>query len=118
MDVQAIGDTDAVALLAQKLGKDAESAQLRELAAALEYMPLAMTQAAAYIKRRGPRSSVRWYLQELRDSDQSLTDLLDSDKGDRRRDRAAKFGASRRLDVTVSTRCLATSTRCTRLHDI
>ena len=44
-------------------------------------MPLAITQAAAYIRRRGCRSSVRQYLEEFQNSDQSQMSLLDVDKG-------------------------------------
>ena len=42
-----------------------------ELAVALEHMPLAITQAVAYIKQMGRRCSVRQYLEKLRTSDKS-----------------------------------------------
>src|SRR5204862_4047757 len=47
-----------------------------ELAAALEYMPLAIVQAVAYISQRAPRFSVRQYLEEFRKSDRKKTNLL------------------------------------------
>jgi hypothetical protein len=53
---------DVLALLQKKLGQQENSEEVTELAAALEYMPLAMVQAAAYISQRRPRCSVQQYL--------------------------------------------------------
>nr|POF26240.1 vegetative incompatibility protein het-e-1 [Quercus suber] len=81
MDVE-----DAVTLLRRKLGSGAEGQELRELASALEYMPLAITQAAAYICQMRGRYSVRQYVDKLRKSNQSKGSVLDNDAGDLRRD--------------------------------
>ncbi|KAF2008302.1 hypothetical protein BU24DRAFT_138403, partial [Aaosphaeria arxii CBS 175.79] len=57
-------EAQSLTLLARKLGAQADKsdgaklAELTELAAALEYMPLAITQAAAYISQRAPLCSV------------------------------------------------------------
>ena len=61
-----------------------------ELLVALEFMPLAIVQAAAYILRRRPRFSVRKYLQGFRESDRKRASLLDYNSKELRRDREAK----------------------------
>ena len=88
--VKPMEEEDAITLLQKKLGESSYTDDLKALATTLEFMPLAITQAAAYIKRRGKRSSPQQYLTELRKSDESKTSLLDCDKGDLRRDRTAK----------------------------
>jgi hypothetical protein len=80
----------ALALFEKKLGKQDKSQDVAELAAALEYMPLAIAQAAAYISQRAPRYSVQQYLEEFRKSDHKKTGLLDHEGGQLRRDRDAK----------------------------
>lgn len=57
-----------------------------ELVAALEFMPLAIVQAAAYISQRAPRCSVRQYLEDFRKSDRRKTSLLNYKGGQLRRD--------------------------------
>ncbi|KAF2719982.1 hypothetical protein K431DRAFT_295506 [Polychaeton citri CBS 116435] len=81
MDVQ-----QAVDLLALKLGHDRDLTEVSQLASALEFIPLALTQAAAYLRRSRRKSSIRGYLQELQKLDESGTALLDHDHGDLRRD--------------------------------
>jgi tetratricopeptide (TPR) repeat protein len=49
-------------------------------------MPLAITQAAAYISQRAPRTTVSKYLHDLRKSDGERASLLKKDVGDSRRD--------------------------------
>lgn len=61
-----------------------------ELAEALEFMPLAIVQAAAYISQRAPRYSVREYLQDFRKSDRKSTSLLNHESRQLRRDRETK----------------------------
>lgn len=63
---------------------------IAELAAELEFMPLAIVQAAAYISQRAPLYSVRQYLEKFRESDREKTSLLDYEAGQLRRDREAK----------------------------
>jgi hypothetical protein len=64
---------DALALLEKKLGWHDDAV---ELAVVLEYMPLAIAQAAAYISQRAPRYSVREYLQDFRKSERKRASLL------------------------------------------
>lgn len=61
-----------------------------ELTAALEYMPLAIVQAASYIRERAPRSSVKQYLQQLESSDYRKLSLLEHEEGQLRRDWEAR----------------------------
>jgi tetratricopeptide (TPR) repeat protein len=80
----------ALALLRKKLGSQVDSSEIVELAAVLEYMPLAIVQAAAYISQRLPRYSVARYLDEYKKSERKRTSLLNYDKGQLRRDWEAR----------------------------
>ncbi|PVH99304.1 TPR-like protein [Periconia macrospinosa] len=64
--------------------KDAE-----ELVEALDLIPLAISQAAAYISQRAPRATVSTYLRDLQKGGQDRTKLLQIDLGDARRDGTA-----------------------------
>jgi hypothetical protein len=83
---QCIIRTDS---LCGKLGEDADRSAMEELVTLLECMPLALTQAAAYLRRRGRRSPVRAYMEELQASEVAQLSLLDRDFSDHRRDREA-----------------------------
>ena len=91
--IEPIDNAAANALLHKKLGNKSKKSDsnndIVELAAALDHMPLALVQAAAYIRRRAPRCSVQQYLQEYRQSDSRATSLLHQGAGHLRRDRAA-----------------------------
>ncbi|MCJ1416129.1 hypothetical protein MMC32_002464 [Xylographa parallela] len=63
--VEPMSRADALALFEKKLGKQRESQDIAELAVALEFMPLAIVQAAVYISQRAPRCSVRQYLEDF-----------------------------------------------------
>ncbi|KAF2818128.1 hypothetical protein CC86DRAFT_450642 [Ophiobolus disseminans] len=90
MPIEPMHDAAAHALLYKKLGDKVDRSNgITELAAALEYMPLALVQAAAYIRERAPRSSVRQYLAEYRESDSRKTSLLNHAASHLRRDKAA-----------------------------
>jgi hypothetical protein len=92
--VEPMSIQDALALFENKLGRDNNGSDdgdvAAELLVALEFMPLAIVQAAAYILRRKPRYSVREYLQGFRESDRKRTSLLDYNGKQLRRDREAK----------------------------
>ncbi|PVI00780.1 TPR-like protein [Periconia macrospinosa] len=90
ISVQPMNDAQASALFKRKLEEDEDPISINELAAALEYMPLAIVQAAAYISKRVPRSSVRQYLDEFRKSEHKRTSLLIRNERQLRRDREAK----------------------------
>jgi len=87
--IDPMHDAAALHLLRKKLGDDVEDEGISELATSLDYMPLALVQAAAYIRRRAPRCSVRQYLDEYRKSDGKKTSLLNQKAGHLRRDKDA-----------------------------
>ena len=76
----------ALDLVRKKLQGGYEQDDAVALIEALDYMPLAITQAAAYISQRAPRSTVARYVQNLDQGDRDRAKLLDSDIGDMRRD--------------------------------
>jgi hypothetical protein len=95
-DIITIGpmsSEDALKLFENKLGGDDDGSDNGDVAAellvALEFMPLAIVQAAAYIIRRKPRYSVREYLLAFRESNPKRTSLLDYNGKQVRRDREA-----------------------------
>jgi hypothetical protein len=74
--IEPMDDAAAHALLHTKLGNKGKKSDsdsnnnVAELAAALDHMPLALVQAAAYIRQRAPRCSVQQYLEEYQQSDE------------------------------------------------
>lgn len=84
--------SNAVELLNKKLESTGQrnDKDLVELAAALEFMPLTIVQAASYISQRAPRCSVRQYLEDIRKSDRKQSSLLNHKGGELRRDSEAK----------------------------
>jgi hypothetical protein len=84
--VEPMDEVHALALFEKKLGQQRDSRVIAELAAMLEFMPLAIVQAAAYISQRGPRCSVQQYLEEFQKSDRKRTSLLSHKGGHLRRD--------------------------------
>ncbi|PGH12590.1 hypothetical protein AJ80_06648 [Polytolypa hystricis UAMH7299] len=53
-----------------------DSEDIRGLVSALEFMPLAIVQAAAYIRERAPLYSVQRYLEEFQKNDRKKARLL------------------------------------------
>jgi tetratricopeptide (TPR) repeat protein len=90
LPIEPMHDATAHVLLYKKLGDKVDRSDgIAELAAALEYMPLALVQAAAFIRERAPRCSVQQYLAEYRESDSRKSSLLNRAAGHLRRDKAA-----------------------------
>jgi hypothetical protein len=86
IEVKPLDEDDALSLLDKKLGSAADRNGAVRLVHALDSMPLAITQAAAFIQQRGPRMSVSKYVDEICRSDQDRARLLEKDVGDSRRD--------------------------------
>ena len=83
IDVPNMGQEDAAALLCKKLPDDHSSDDERsELVELLEYLPLAITQAASYISVNRSRMTIAQYSTYLRKNGRILLD----DMGDLRRD--------------------------------
>ena len=83
-------NTDALVLLQKKLDESMNQQDLEELASLLEYMPLAIVQAAAYIQQKGTRYSVRRYIEVFQKNDKHQMNLLKYEAGHLRRDEEAK----------------------------
>ncbi|KAK6063282.1 Kinesin light chain 5 [Seiridium cupressi] len=84
---------DAVMLFERKLKQPVAEDTVElvaTLVAALEYIPLAIVQAAAYISQRWPRYSLQQYLKNYQASDRKKTGLLSYEGGKLRRDTSAK----------------------------
>jgi tetratricopeptide (TPR) repeat protein len=84
--VPIMDDDQGLQLLYNKLVGECDEGVAIELLRGLDFIPLAITQAAAYINRRSPRESVETYLTTFRESDQNKSNLLNRDAGDLRRD--------------------------------
>ncbi|EED22757.1 TPR domain protein [Talaromyces stipitatus ATCC 10500] len=94
ISVEPMDGTQAQALFETKLGKQDEqqhdSQDVAELAAALNFIPLAIVQAAAYISDPDRGCSVRQYVNEFQKNDRKKIRLLDHEEGQFRRDREAE----------------------------
>jgi hypothetical protein len=88
--IEPMSRVDALALFKKKLGGYDSGEDAVELASALEFIPLAIVQAAAYISQRVRCYSVRDYLQDFRKSDRKRTSLLNYEGEQLRRDWEAK----------------------------
>ena len=88
-EVLAMDKSQGLQLLHNKLSatSNGEDAAM-ELVHALDCMPLAITQAAAYINRQA-RMTIAGYLREFRANDKRRESLLHQDAGDLRRDESA-----------------------------
>lgn len=89
VEVGPMSVQDAFTLLNRKLGHSVHMAEATTLINALDSMPLALTQAAAFINRRKPRMSVSKYVKRLRQSDRDRASLLEVGMQDDRRDAGA-----------------------------
>ena len=86
--VQPMSRDESLELLRNKLSCPLDG-QATELLAALEYMPLAIIQAAAYINKSWPRTTTASYTQKLRTNDKKRARLLSQAVTDLRRDEEA-----------------------------
>ena len=86
IEVEPMNKDDALALLQKKLGSIANGDEAAELIRALDFMPLALTQAAAFIQQKAPRMTISKYAEEVRRSDRDRARLLRKDVRDSRRD--------------------------------
>jgi tetratricopeptide (TPR) repeat protein len=88
--VEPMEEDQALALLRNKLGVRHTDQDTLQLVRELDFMPLALTQAAAYIRQSEGRCSVPRYLEKLRWCDDPGMSVLDMDERDLRRDRESK----------------------------
>jgi hypothetical protein len=81
ISVELMDKAEGISLFEKKLRLQEDSDSIAELAAALEYMPLAIVQAAAYILQRAPLFLVVTYLIDFRKSESRRLRLLTHDDG-------------------------------------
>ncbi|KAF2193987.1 TPR-like protein, partial [Zopfia rhizophila CBS 207.26] len=86
--VRAMDESQALHLFQNKVQNASNEEGAADLLRALDYIPLAITQAAAFINRRG-RMTATGYLGEFRKNDRKKESLLNWDSGDLRRDESA-----------------------------
>ncbi|KAJ5826076.1 hypothetical protein N7474_003214 [Penicillium riverlandense] len=90
IEVKPMERSEALELLQRKLEQPGDSQESRQLVEELELIPLAIVQAASYIRNRAPRCSVSQYLRDFQNSDREATKLLKTEAGDLYRDWEAK----------------------------
>jgi uncharacterized protein YoaH (UPF0181 family) len=78
--VEPMARDHAIALLAKKLRNEHNPEEVAQLATELDFVPLAMVQAAAYIRQSAPRCSVSQYVAKLRKSNRSILKELKRDE--------------------------------------
>jgi tetratricopeptide (TPR) repeat protein len=88
-EVHAMDRGQALQLLRNKLEDASDEGGAADLLNNLDYIPLAITQAAAFINRRAPRMTISSYIVDFRKSDEKKVKLLNEDAGDLRRDESA-----------------------------
>ncbi|KAJ5683654.1 hypothetical protein N7462_006819 [Penicillium macrosclerotiorum] len=90
IEVTPMEPCEALELFHKRLGRPKESEESRRLVEELEFIPLAIIQAASYIRARAPRYSVSQYLQDFQSSDRGATKLLEREANCLDRDSEAK----------------------------
>ncbi|KAJ5536023.1 hypothetical protein N7513_009209 [Penicillium frequentans] len=90
IQVHPMARPEALELLQRKAGLAAVTPDSSKLVEELDFMPLAIIQAASYITHRAPRCSVSQYLELLQKSDREVIKLLDYEAGHHYRDWEAK----------------------------
>ncbi|KAJ5127840.1 P-loop containing nucleoside triphosphate hydrolase protein [Penicillium atrosanguineum] len=90
LPVKPMNEPHAISLFEKKVDTQYDRSAMIQLVAALEFMPLAIVQAAAFIKQRAPRETVTKYLERFQKSDRQKIKLLDYEGGQLRRDPEAK----------------------------
>jgi tetratricopeptide (TPR) repeat protein len=90
IEIKPLERSEALELLQRKLQQPGEIQESRQLVEELELMPLAIVQAASYIRNRAPRCSVSQYLRDFQKSDREAIKLLKIEAGHLYRDWEAK----------------------------
>ena len=85
IQIPTMGSSEALQLFRNNLQAGVLDDDATALVEALDFVPLAVNQAAAYINRRTPRVSVRSYLDDFRNSQKRKGSLLNGEFGDLRR---------------------------------
>lgn len=79
IEVRPMEQSEALELLRKRLGRPEETQESRILVEELEFMLLAIVQAASHIRARAPRCSVPQYLKDFQSSGHEATKLLEKE---------------------------------------
>ncbi|KAF2244063.1 TPR-like protein [Trematosphaeria pertusa] len=85
--VEPMTETEAITLLKSKLDGTRSEDDMKTLVQALDCIPLAISQAAAYISNKTPRVTIAPYLKQLKGGDKDSAKLLQEDIPEARRDK-------------------------------
>ncbi|SPJ87082.1 related to kinesin light chain [Fusarium torulosum] len=99
-EIGPMTEGEALKLLENRLGTLSNANIAAELVRSLDLIPLAISQATAYIQMRAPRTSLVQYLTEFQRSESKRAKLLSRDDGDLRRDLRQDGGASNAILTT------------------
>ena len=93
IEIKPMIEVEAIDLFTKKLRVQENVEEVARLSETLEYMPLAIVQAASYISQRTPRYTVMRYLEEYqkRQNDSKVNSLFCNEGGRLRRDVDAKM---------------------------
>ncbi|KUM55983.1 hypothetical protein ACN42_g11249, partial [Penicillium freii] len=92
IDVQPMNEEESLALLQVRIPAPQSREDEKALVQALEYIPLAITQAGSYIANRSPLITVSTYLRLFHESESKRTRLLQNeDSTDLRRDPSIRY---------------------------
>lgn len=90
LEVKAMERSEAMEVFERQLGQSRESQDSHRLVEALEFMPLAIAQAASFLRERGPRYSVSKYLRDFQENKRKATRLMEAEVVNLYRDSEAK----------------------------
>jgi hypothetical protein len=79
--INPITDINVITLLKKKLNMPVDDNDLQELTYILEYMPLMIMQAAAYIQQKKVRYNVQQYIKTFQRNEKQKTNLLNYKAG-------------------------------------
>ncbi|OAA45326.1 kinesin light chain 3 [Beauveria brongniartii RCEF 3172] len=100
ISIPAMESDEALLLLQEKLTSGYDTATAIDLVRCLDYIPLAVNQAAAYINRR--RISIHEYMERFKESDKKRIGLLKHDGGDIRRHESVSSSVAITWQVTFN----------------
>ncbi|KAI4152241.1 MAG: hypothetical protein LQ340_003034 [Diploschistes diacapsis] len=102
LQVETMDENDSLALLKSRIAiKPPSEADARDLVKALEYLPLAITHAGAYISVQSPRITISSYLELFHRSEDNQTHLLNNvDIKDLRRDPSIRYAVIKTWQIS------------------
>ncbi|CAH0053945.1 unnamed protein product [Clonostachys solani] len=101
-DIGPMTEEEALMLFKNRAGSLSDVDDAAHLVKVLDLIPLAVSQAAAYIRNRAPHRSIKQYMDKFRESEGKRAKLLSQDAGDLRRDlRQRQDGAASNAILTT-----------------